>query len=77
MALGNDLAYVVQAVVGSTRLAWLCRMRKFTEQKLTLSGQAPNFVWKTTDFPAARKGYLWCIIMQILLGMLPPSPKDH
>ncbi|KAG6364809.1 hypothetical protein INS49_006413 [Diaporthe citri] len=42
VALGNDLAYVVQAV-------------------------APNFVWKTTDFPAARKGYLWCIIMQVLL----------
>ncbi|KIW09916.1 hypothetical protein PV08_11692 [Exophiala spinifera] len=28
---------------------------------------APNFVWKTTDFPAARKGYLWSIILQILL----------
>ncbi|KAH8698530.1 major facilitator superfamily domain-containing protein [Talaromyces proteolyticus] len=27
---------------------------------------APNFVWKTTDFPAARKGYLWCIVLQIL-----------
>ncbi|KAL1874328.1 hypothetical protein Daus18300_003692 [Diaporthe australafricana] len=44
VALGNDLAYVVQAV-------------------------APNFVWKTTDFPAARKGYLWCIVMQVLLGL--------
>jgi ACS family pantothenate transporter-like MFS transporter len=42
VALGNDLAYVVQAV-------------------------APNFVWKTTDFPAAKKGYLWSIILQILL----------
>lgn len=28
---------------------------------------APNFVWKTTDFPAARKGYLWSIILQVLL----------
>ncbi|KAL4778273.1 major facilitator superfamily domain-containing protein [Aspergillus varians] len=28
---------------------------------------APNFVWKTTDFPAAKKGYLWSIILQILL----------
>lgn len=28
--------------------------------------QAPNFVWKTTDFPAAKKGYLWCIILQVL-----------
>ncbi|KAL6250938.1 hypothetical protein RBB50_001146 [Rhinocladiella similis] len=28
---------------------------------------APNFVWKTTDFPAARKGYLWSLILQILL----------
>ncbi|PYI14794.1 MFS general substrate transporter [Aspergillus violaceofuscus CBS 115571] len=27
---------------------------------------APNFVWKTTDFPAAKKGYLWCIILQVL-----------
>jgi ACS family pantothenate transporter-like MFS transporter len=40
--MGNDLAYVVQAV-------------------------APNFVWKTTDFPAARKGYMWSIVLQILL----------
>lgn len=29
---------------------------------------APNFVWKTTDFPWARKGYLWSSILQILLG---------
>ncbi|KAH8783258.1 allantoate permease [Diaporthe sp. PMI_573] len=48
VALGNDLAYVVQAV-------------------------APNFVWKTTDFPAARKGYLWCIVMQILLVLVTAS----
>ncbi|PVH99372.1 MFS general substrate transporter [Periconia macrospinosa] len=27
---------------------------------------APNFVWKTTDFPAARKGYTWVIILQVL-----------
>ncbi|KIV93566.1 hypothetical protein PV10_04772 [Exophiala mesophila] len=28
---------------------------------------APNFVWKTTDFPAARKGYTWSLVLQILL----------
>ncbi|CZT51803.1 related to transporter protein [Rhynchosporium secalis] len=28
---------------------------------------APNFVWKTTEFPAARKGYMFCIVLQILL----------
>ncbi|KAJ7243446.1 major facilitator superfamily domain-containing protein [Mycena rebaudengoi] len=42
VALGNDLAYVVQAV-------------------------APNFVWKTTAFPRATKGYHWSIILQCLL----------
>ncbi|AEO71834.1 uncharacterized protein THITE_2148444 [Thermothielavioides terrestris NRRL 8126] len=31
---------------------------------------APNFVWKTTDFPAARKGYTWSIILQILLILI-------
>ncbi|EED22606.1 pantothenate transporter, putative [Talaromyces stipitatus ATCC 10500] len=31
---------------------------------------APNFVWKTTDFPAAKKGYLWSIVLQILLIVL-------
>jgi hypothetical protein len=43
VAMGNDLAYVVQAV-------------------------APNFVWKTTDFPRATKGYTWSIVLQVLLG---------
>ncbi|KAL1604803.1 hypothetical protein SLS60_004343 [Paraconiothyrium brasiliense] len=28
---------------------------------------APNFVWKTTDFPWARKGYLWAVVLQVLL----------
>ncbi|KAJ7061567.1 major facilitator superfamily domain-containing protein, partial [Mycena amicta] len=28
---------------------------------------APNFVWKTTDFPRAMKGYHWSIVMQCLL----------
>ncbi|KAM0424849.1 hypothetical protein ACHAPT_009905 [Fusarium lateritium] len=28
---------------------------------------APNFVWKTTDFPAAKKGYTWSIILEVLL----------
>ncbi|KAJ7066190.1 major facilitator superfamily domain-containing protein [Mycena amicta] len=27
---------------------------------------APNFVWKTTEFPRARKGYHWSIILQCL-----------
>ncbi|OKL61245.1 hypothetical protein UA08_03113 [Talaromyces atroroseus] len=31
---------------------------------------APNFVWKTTDFPAAKKGYLWSIVLQVLLIVL-------
>ncbi|KAI5481213.1 MFS general substrate transporter [Pseudohyphozyma bogoriensis] len=42
IAMGNDLAYVVQAV-------------------------APNFVWKTTAFPAARKGFSWVIGLNTLL----------
>ncbi|KAJ7062019.1 major facilitator superfamily domain-containing protein [Mycena amicta] len=42
VAMGNDLAYAVQAV-------------------------APNFVWKTTDFPRATKGYHWSIVLQCLL----------
>ncbi|KAG9853293.1 MFS general substrate transporter, partial [Aureobasidium melanogenum] len=28
---------------------------------------APNFVWKTTAFPAARKGYTWVVILQGVL----------
>ncbi|KAF7324909.1 MFS general substrate transporter [Mycena kentingensis (nom. inval.)] len=28
---------------------------------------APNFVWKTTAFPRAKKGYNWSIILQCLL----------
>ncbi|KAJ6454570.1 major facilitator superfamily domain-containing protein [Mycena vulgaris] len=28
---------------------------------------APNFVWRTTDFPRATKGYHWSIILQFLL----------
>lgn len=28
---------------------------------------APNFVWKTTDFPSAQKGYMWSIVLQVLL----------
>lgn len=42
VALGNDLAYVVQAI-------------------------GPNFYWKTTDFPAARKGWTAVIVYQCLL----------
>ncbi|KAF6514592.1 hypothetical protein HZS61_005726 [Fusarium oxysporum f. sp. conglutinans] len=42
VAVANDLAYVIQAVV-------------------------PIFMWKTTDFPAARKGYTYSTILQVLL----------
>jgi MFS family permease len=35
---------------------------------------APNFVWKTTDFPAARKGYLWSIVLQVLLSKYTDHP---
>ncbi|KAH6972289.1 major facilitator superfamily domain-containing protein [Ilyonectria sp. MPI-CAGE-AT-0026] len=28
---------------------------------------APNFVWKTTNFPAAKKGYTWTLVLQVLL----------
>ncbi|KAH8675048.1 major facilitator superfamily domain-containing protein [Ilyonectria robusta] len=37
---------------------------------------APNFVWKTTDFPAARKGYTWSIILQILLSKSFPRHRS-
>ena len=26
---------------------------------------APNFVWKTTDFPTARKGYTWSLFSRL------------
>ncbi|KAK0231925.1 major facilitator superfamily domain-containing protein [Armillaria nabsnona] len=42
IALGNDLAYVVQAIM-------------------------PNFVWKTADFPRARTGYHYSLILQFVL----------
>ncbi|GKZ28969.1 hypothetical protein AbraIFM66950_002216 [Aspergillus brasiliensis] len=62
VAMANDLAYVVQAVVS------LHPMIMPTEENPHIdSEQAPNFVWKTTDFPAAKKGYLWAIILQVLL----------
>lgn len=35
---------------------------------------APNFVWKTTDFPAATKGYTWSLVLQVLLSMLSFCP---
>jgi ACS family pantothenate transporter-like MFS transporter len=64
VAMANDLAYVVQAVVsvygerrGGPKGLWL-----------TMSFQAPNFVWKTTEFPAAHKGYTWVVTLQGLLS---------
>ncbi|KAL1412032.1 hypothetical protein Q8F55_003029 [Vanrija albida] len=44
VAMGNDLAYVVQAV-------------------------GPLFYWKTTDFPAARKGWTAVIVYQAPLAV--------
>ncbi|CAK7203795.1 hypothetical protein SEUCBS139899_006543 [Sporothrix eucalyptigena] len=32
-----------------------------------LQAIAPNFVWRTTDFPAARRGYTWSITLQVLM----------
>ena len=60
VAMGNDLAYVVQAVVSFFALREVAI--------ITDAAQAPNFVWKTTAFPAAKKGYLWSIVLQILLS---------
>lgn len=63
VAMSNDLAYVVQAVVRERpRLDRLFHL-------LTDFFQAPNFVWKTTAFPAAHAGYTWCIVLQVLLSM--------
>ncbi|KAI4603769.1 hypothetical protein KJ359_003589 [Pestalotiopsis sp. 9143b] len=36
---------------------------------------APNFVWKTTDFPAAIKGYTWSIVLNVLLILLRRDQK--
>jgi hypothetical protein len=38
--------------------------------------QVPMFMWKTTDFPAARKGYTYSTILQVLLSscLLPYTP---
>lgn len=60
----------MQAVVSINLFGLNHWNEELVEQRLILRLQAPNFVWKTTDFPAARKGYLWCIIMQVLLGEL-------
>jgi MFS transporter, ACS family, pantothenate transporter len=35
-----------------------------------LQAVAPNFVWRTTDFPAARRGYTWSITLQILMVLV-------
>lgn len=44
-------------------------------------------MWKTTDFPAAEKGYQWSVVLQVLLGefvhflqvqpQLHPLPANH
>lgn len=54
VALGNDLAYVVQAV-------------------------APNFVWQTTAFPRARKGYHWSISTSLAsnLNIITPHSSSQ
>ena len=33
-----------------------------------MNAVAPNFVWKTVDFPAAHKGLEYMAILQALLG---------
>jgi ACS family pantothenate transporter-like MFS transporter len=74
VAAGNDLAYVVQAVVSrlvttltsllDSRYARYCIM----EPGVLIWSQAPNFVWKTTDFPAATKGWTWVLVLNSLLS---------
>jgi ACS family pantothenate transporter-like MFS transporter len=64
VAMANDLAYVVQAVVS----VYGERRGRPEGLRLTLSFQAPNFVWKTTEFPAAHKGYTWVVTLQGLLS---------
>jgi MFS transporter, ACS family, pantothenate transporter len=34
---------------------------------------APNFVWKTTDFPRAAKGYTWSTVLNALLSKSPEN----
>ncbi|KAK3304729.1 major facilitator superfamily domain-containing protein [Chaetomium strumarium] len=36
---------------------------------------APNFVWKTTEFPAAQKGYKWDIVLQVLLILITATTQ--
>lgn len=43
VAMGNDFAYVIQAI-------------------------GPNFYWKTSEFPAARKGWTAVIVYNIILS---------
>lgn len=76
--MGNDLAYVVQAVVSLSRpLCLPFRQRSAGNKRdsprrrltrLINCWQAPNFVWKTTDYPAAKKGYTWSIVLSVLLS---------
>lgn len=60
VAMANDLAYVVQAVVRKSQI------RVNVIDLLIQMLKAPNFVWKTTDFPRATKGYVWSIILTVL-----------
>lgn len=38
---------------------------------------APNFVWKTTDFPRAAKGYTWSTVLNALLSKSPETLIDQ
>lgn len=60
--MANDLAYVVQAVVSFLSLTFKDPGPNELESK------APNFVWKTSAFPRAAKGYSWSIGLQALLS---------
>lgn len=61
VATANDLAYVVQAIVRPLH-------PKYSLSCTNAIAKAPNFVWKTTDFPRATKGYIWSIIVTLLLS---------
>lgn len=73
---------MVQNGAGPLILSWINEICSAdTEKRALLVGAAndlayvvqavaPNFVWKTTDFPRAEKGYTWSIILNALLSEL-------
>lgn len=66
VAMDNDHAYVVQAVV----TYFLSTVGvQFVDERL-MSLKASNLVWRMTAFPPARKGYRWSIVLQTQFSML-------